>query len=82
MFSEDCTVKNRIGLVIQPTPEELQRAVAEFCDWYNYERYHEAIGNLRPIDVYQGRAEKILRRREQLKRKTIQLRRESNLLTA
>lgn len=76
------TAKDRLGLVIHPTPEELQRAAAEFCDWYNNERYHEAIGNVRPIDVYEGRAEKILRRRRQLKRKTIQLRRESNLLTA
>jgi len=76
------TAKDRLGLVIHPTPEELQRAIAEFCDWYNNKRYHEAINNLRPVDVYQGRAQKILRQRDQLKRKTIQLRRESNLLTA
>lgn len=76
------TAKDRLGLVIHPTPEELQQSVAEFSSWYNNERYHEAIGNLRPIDVYHGRAEKIRRQRERLKRKTIQLRRESNLLTA
>ena len=76
------TAKDRLGLVIHPTPEGLQRSIAEFSDWYNNERYHEAIGNLRPVDVYQGRAERILRQREKLKRKTIQLRRESNLLTA
>jgi transposase InsO family protein len=76
------TAKDRLGLVIHPTPEELQWAVAEFCDWYNNDRYHEAIGNLRPVDVYHGRAETILHRRKQLQRNTIQLRRESNLLTA
>ncbi len=37
----------------------------------DYERYHEAIGNLRPADVCAGRASPILRRREQLKSKTI-----------
>jgi transposase InsO family protein len=76
------TAKDRLGLISHPTPEHLQRAIAEFCDWYNNQRYHEAIGNLRPIEVYEGRAARILRRREQLKRKTIQQRRESNLLTA
>jgi transposase InsO family protein len=76
------TAKDRLGLVIHSTPDELQQSVTKFCDWYNNKRYHEAIGNLRPVDVYQGRAEKILHQRQKLKQKTIQLRRKSNLLTA
>jgi putative transposase len=76
------TAKDRLGLVLYPSPGQLKEAVAAFWQWYNYERYHEAIGNLRPADVYEGRASQILRRREHLKSKTIRLRRQINLCIA
>jgi len=71
--------------VIYTSPEELERATARFQHWYNYERYHQSIGNLRPVDVYQGRAEEILcdceavAGRRELKRQTLRARREHNL---
>ena len=33
--------------------------------------YHESLGNLTPADVYLGRAEQIMRQREEIKRKTM-----------
>jgi len=49
---------------------------------YNYCRYHEALGNLTPADVYYGRREAILGRRKEVRRRTIEERRRFNQRTA
>jgi transposase InsO family protein/transposase-like protein len=72
------TAKQKLKLVVYHSPEELEREVAEFQHWYNYERYHEALGNVRPADVYLGRREEILSRRQEVKRRTLELRRAHN----
>jgi putative transposase len=72
------TAKQKLQVVVYNSPEELERAVAEFQHWYNYERYHEALGNVRPADVYFGRREEILSRRRETKRRTLDLRKAHN----
>jgi putative transposase len=72
------TLKDRVGLVVYTSPETLQQAAREFQRWYNHDRYHEALGNVCPVDVYHGRAEEIWRRRERLKEATLRLRRSMN----
>lgn len=80
------TMKNVVKLDNYYSPEELERALEKFVHYYNYERYHESINNLKPVDVYLGRAKKILKDREKTKIETISRRRkahyESKLLTA
>ncbi len=73
------TLKARMNLLVYTSPEELRRTMQAFIEYSNYRRYHEAIGNVTPADVYYGRREEILRRREELKQRTIQERLRYNL---
>jgi len=74
------TAKAKIKLVVYTSPGELEGAVADFQQWYNHERYHQALGNLRPVDVYEGRARAILSRRERLQVRTLAARHQHNLM--
>jgi putative transposase len=73
------TLKTRLNVLVYSSPEVLQRAMAEFIEYYNQRRYHEGIGNVAPAEVYYGRREEILRRREEQKELTIQARLRYNL---
>ncbi len=52
---------------------------ADFIDFYNYRRTHEGIKNVTPSDVFFGRREEILKRREEQKQATIYRRFRYNL---
>jgi len=69
------TLKNRILLENYYLPGALEAQIASFVDHYNHRRYHESINNLTPADVYFGRGQAILKKRERIRRDTIQLRR-------
>lgn len=73
------SLKNVVNLDHYYLPEELEREIARFVDYYNMKRYHESLENLKPADVYFGRGRKILDQRELVKRKTLQARKQYNL---
>jgi hypothetical protein len=75
-------LKSRILLENYYLPGDLERAVADFVEHYNHRRYHESLDNLTPANVYFGRGPRILERREEIKRKTIEQRRRTHLQTA
>jgi len=68
------TLRARMNLLVYTSPDELRRTMQDFIDYYNHRRYHEAIGNVTPADVYYGRREQILRRRAEQKQRTIEQR--------
>lgn len=42
------------------------------------ELYHESLNIVQPVDAYEGRSEKVLDRREEIKRWALQLRQQLN----
>ena len=71
-------MKNLILLEHYYSPSELEDQISVFVDYYNNDRYHEALNNVMPVDVYCARDLKMLERREQIKQKTMLLRRKQN----
>jgi len=69
------TMKNIIKLEHYYSPEELEANIAEFVDYYNNRRYHESLNNVTPADVFFGRDQEILARREIIKQQTLLKRR-------
>jgi transposase InsO family protein len=65
------SMKNVINLEHYYCPEELRKAIGDFVRYYNNERYHESLNNVTPADVYWGRKDQILKRREQIKNQTM-----------
>jgi transposase InsO family protein len=69
------TLKNRILLENYFLPGDLEAQIEAFVDHYNHQRYHESLNNVTPSDVYFGRAQAILNKRERIKHKTLETRR-------
>lgn len=72
------TLKDAVTLVVHLSPDELRAAIAQFIDYYNRLRLHEALKNVTPDDIWYGRREAILARRRALKVKTLLVRRYHN----
>jgi putative transposase len=64
-------LENVVELEIYRLPSDLEKAIAGFIQHYNEARYHESLDNVTPADVYFGRAERILKERDQIKQRTL-----------
>jgi len=72
------SIKREVNQVPYELPGQLEMAIADFVDYYNYRRYHKALGNVMPADVLYGRREQILQRRKEVQIQTINRRRDYN----
>jgi hypothetical protein len=74
------SLKNIICLENHYFPGQLEHAIGAFVEHYNQRRYHEALDNLTPADVYFGRAKTIVSQRHGVKQRTLQQRRATYLM--
>ena len=72
------TLKRDVNQVPYELPANLEAAIAAFVSYYNYRRYHKALGNVTPSDVLKGRRQEILQRRKEVQAQTIERRRRYN----
>ena len=73
------TVKRDVNQLPYELPSDLEAALAASVTYYNYQRYHKALGNIAPVDMLQGRRDQILLRRKENQNRTIQHRRSYNI---
>jgi transposase InsO family protein len=72
------SLKGEISQLPYDMPGELRKALAAFIHYYDYQRYHEGLGNVTPYDVYTGKHLEIIRKRKEVKSKTLEARRGYN----
>jgi len=72
------SLKGEINQLPYDMPSELEKAIAAFIEYYNYQRYHEGLGDVTPYDVYTGRHLEILQNRKEAKSTTLRTRRDYN----
>lgn len=71
-------IKEKLCLLIYCSPEALKKAVDEAIKTYNATP-HEGLDNVSPNDVYAGRKEEILKKRQEKKQLTLERRKKYNL---
>jgi transposase InsO family protein len=64
------TMKEYVNLIVHEQPWELATAITNFYYFYNHERYHEALGNVTPADIYFGTAQARVERRKAVQART------------
>jgi hypothetical protein len=72
------SLKREVNQLPYVLPSQLEQAIADFVDYYNYRRYRKALNNVTPADVLYGRREEILQRRKEVQILTINRRRDYN----
>jgi len=72
------SLKREVNQLPYELPSQLERAIADFVDYYNYRRYHKALGDVTPADVLYGGREQTLQRRKEVRAQTIKHRRDYN----
>ena len=65
-----CADKQFVQCELIASFQSTTEAIEAFVEYYNHERYHEALDKLTPADVYFGRSEEVLIRGDIIKRET------------
>ena len=73
------SMKNVIKLDNYYLPGDLKLEISKWVNHYNNERLHESLDNVTPADMYFGRKEKILTKRDLIKERTLLERKQINM---
>ena len=73
------SMKNVVKLHHYYSLSDLKKAIDEYIEYYNNERYHESLNNCTPASVYNGTNKIILEQRQILKQKSMKQRRRNHL---
>ena len=73
------SMKNVVKLHHYYSLSDLKKAINEYIEYYNNERYHESLNNCTPASVYNGTNKIILEQRQILKQKSMKQRRRNHL---
>ena len=65
------SMKEKVKQNVYDAPEKLKAEVGKYISYHNKHRYHEALGNVTPDDVWYGRRDLILKQRSKLKIETL-----------
>jgi transposase InsO family protein len=74
------SMKNVVKLQNYYSPSQLAEAIDDFVAYYNNHRYHESLDNMTPVSFYYGNEKEVQSEREKIKRETMSLRRQQNLI--
>lgn len=72
------SMKEKVLQNVYDVPEKLKAEIGKYISHHNKRRYHEALGNVSPDDVYYGRRDTILQARAKLKIETLERRKIKN----
>ena len=72
------SIMREVNQIPYELPGQLEKAIADFVDYYNFYRYHKALGNVTPAHVLYDRRERILERRKEVQAETVKRRRAHN----
>jgi transposase InsO family protein len=76
------SMKNVVKVENNYYPWQLEKAITDWVQHYNHERYHESLDNVSPSDVYQGPSDDILDQRAIIKSHTMMRKKVQNLRLA
>ena len=62
--------KREVNKLPYEFPSQLEQAIADFVELYDYRHYRKALGNVAPADVLCGKGDNIRRRRKEVQIQT------------
>jgi len=74
------SMKNVIKLQNYYSSSQFAEAIEDFVEYYNNHRYHESLDNMTPASIYYGKEKEVQSKPEKIKRETMTLRRQQNLV--